>query len=65
MTKGRFEGSVWSEEWEFFGETRELEVWGKGKLWKEFRRNRFLTLWTMCGKCHDFTFVLVWNEEER
>lgn len=29
--KGRFEGSVWSEEWELFGETRELEVWGKGE----------------------------------
>ena len=38
----KLDESVWSEEEEFEGETRESENWGKGvmeKPWKEFHGN--------------------------
>ena len=46
---GRFEESVWSEEEEWKGETRELEVWGIGETGEGVSWNlKFESLGEMC-----------------
>ena len=45
----RLDESVWSEEEEFEGETRESEVWGKGETVEGVSRKlRFESLGEMC-----------------
>ena len=47
------------------GETRELEVWGKGETGKGVSTKSISESWVRCEKCDELELVLVWNEEER
>ena len=61
----RLDESVWSEEEEFEGETRESEVWGKGETVEGVSTKSISESLVRCEKCHVNALVLVWNEEER